>query len=354
MPDPIRVPAYRLHKASGRARTRHKGRDVYFPGKFQSRESLEAYARFAAGLTDPDSPALPDVGPPGSITIAELILHFAAWAERYYVNDGVPTGEATTCKYACRPLEDLFGLLPAAEFGPKKLKLVREEMIRRRWTRRHVNASVNRIKRLFRWGASEELIPGSIAMNVATLPALKRGRHDVAEKPEVAAVPDWMVEKTLAHLGPKFRDLVRVMRWTGMRPGEAVAMRAEHLDRSDPECWTYRPSTHKTRYRGKERVVFIGPRAREVVLPRLVATGRGVIFPTRRDNLRSAVVRACARAGVPVWTPNQLRHAFATEVRARLGLEAAQVALGHSEANVTQVYAERDMAKARAAALMVG
>ena len=63
MPDPIRVPAYRLHKASGRARTRHKGRDVYFPGKFQSRESLEAYARFAAGLTDPDSPALPDVGP---------------------------------------------------------------------------------------------------------------------------------------------------------------------------------------------------------------------------------------------------------------------------------------------------
>jgi integrase len=38
---------------------------------------------------------------------------------------------------------------------------------------------------------------------------------------------------------------------------------------------------------------------------------------------------------VPPWHPNQLRHARATEVRRRFGLEAAQVALGHSSADVT-------------------
>src|SRR5262249_6539691 len=38
------------------------------------------------------------------------------------------------------------------------------------------------------------------------------------------------------------------------------------------------------------------------------------------------------------WAPNQLRHAAATEIRREFGLEAAQVALGHSQANVTQVY----------------
>ena len=46
--------------------------------------------------------------------------------------------------------------------------------------------------------------------------------------------------------------------------------------------------------------------------------------------------------GVSPWHPNQLRHSFATRARAAMGLEAAQVALGHSQANVTQIYAERD------------
>ena len=46
---------------------------------------------------------------------------------------------------------------------------------------------------------------------------------------------------------------------------------------------------------------------------------------------------------LPEWTPNQLRHSAATEIRKHFGLEAAQVTLGHSEANVTQIYAERDM-----------
>jgi integrase len=43
------------------------------------------------------------------------------------------------------------------------------------------------------------------------------------------------------------------------------------------------------------------------------------------------------------WSPNQLRHAAATEIRKRYGIEGAQVALGHAYADVTQVYAERDM-----------
>jgi integrase len=46
------------------------------------------------------------------------------------------------------------------------------------------------------------------------------------------------------------------------------------------------------------------------------------------------------------WHPNQLRHAAATSIRARFGLEAAQAVLGHARADVTQVYAERDIAKA--------
>ncbi len=54
------------------------------------------------------------------------------------------------------------------------------------------------------------------------------------------------------------------------------------------------------------------------------------------------------------WSPNRLRHAKATEVRKTLGLEAAQVTLGHRNADVTQVYAERDQALAKRVALAAG
>ena len=42
------------------------------------------------------------------------------------------------------------------------------------------------------------------------------------------------------------------------------------------------------------------------------------------------------------WSPNRLRHSRGTEIRKKYGLEAAQVSLGHTKADTTQIYAERD------------
>jgi integrase len=55
------------------------------------------------------------------------------------------------------------------------------------------------------------------------------------------------------------------------------------------------------------------------------------------------------------WHPHQLRHTAATLIRREFGLEAAQVALGHSSALITDaVYAERDMAKVEEVMLKIG
>jgi site-specific recombinase XerC len=56
----------------------------------------------------------------------------------------------------------------------------------------------------------------------------------------------------------------------------------------------------------------------------------------------------------PAGHPNQLRHSYATKVRKEHGLEAAQVLLGHSKADVTQVYAERNSALAAKVAAEIG
>jgi integrase len=47
------------------------------------------------------------------------------------------------------------------------------------------------------------------------------------------------------------------------------------------------------------------------------------------------------------WHANQLRHAAATRLRKEFGIEAAQVALGHSNPQTTLIYAERDFEAAR-------
>ena len=61
---------------------------------------------------------------------------------------------------------------------------------------------------------------------------------------------------------------------------------------------------------------------------------------------RRAISRACEKAGVPGWSPNRLRHNAATFIRKEYGLEVAQIMLGHSKADVTQIYAEVDHEKA--------
>jgi integrase len=54
------------------------------------------------------------------------------------------------------------------------------------------------------------------------------------------------------------------------------------------------------------------------------------------------------------WHPHQLRHSAATRIRKDLGLEAAQVMLGHARADVTEVYAERNQSLARTIAAKFG
>jgi integrase len=73
---------------------------------------------------------------------------------------------------------------------------------------------------------------------------------------------------------------------------------------------------------------------------------------SRLDEQRKAEVKRWRKEHH--WHPNQLRHAYATKVRKEHGLEAAQVLLGHSKADVTQIYAEKNQALASAIAAKIG
>jgi len=69
---------------------------------------------------------------------------------------------------------------------------------------------------------------------------------------------------------------------------------------------------------------------------------------------RRAIHRACERAGVEKWSPNRLRHTYATEIRKLYGLEDSKAMLGHTKVTTTQIYAEQDAERRRRIARKVG
>ena len=78
----------------------------------------------------------------------------------------------------------------------------------------------------------------------------------------------------------------------------------------------------------------------------------GVQYAT--DVYRRAITRACEAAGIPRWSPNQLRHTAGTEIRRQFGVEASRVTLGHSKISTTEIYSERDYGLAIQVARQVG
>ncbi|MEM9702665.1 MAG: recombinase XerD, partial [Planctomycetota bacterium] len=208
--SPARVPGYRLHKPSGQARVYLDGRHVYL-GKHGSSESREQYARliaeqFAGPSGSQSSSARGTASGPSAafgLSVNELLVAYLDFAEVYYSADGEPTRECRSVKEALKPLKELYGRTPAAEFGPKKLKALREHLVQvRDLSRKVVNARINRIRRCFKWAAGEELVPPSVFEGLRAVDGLRRGRSAARETDPVRPVPDADVAATLPHLSP--------------------------------------------------------------------------------------------------------------------------------------------------------
>jgi integrase len=410
---PKRTPSLCLHKASGQAVVRIDGKDHYL-GKYATPESEAEYNRligewFASGR------CLPKPGASGGLTVNELILAYWGHAEQHYRRpDGEPSDELHCIRSAMRPLKELYGHTAATDFGPLALKAVRQKMVETRgptgrlWSRRFVNASVGRIKAMFKWGVENELVPAAVHQALLSVRGLQKGRSGARETDRVKPVPEAYVDAVLPFVTPPVRAMIDLQLLTGMRPGEVVLLRAIDIDMTG-KVWLYRPKEHKTAWRGHDRVIALGPRAQEIVRQHLKPNVEAYLFsprdameahwaerrrrrttkvqpsqvcrrkvrPKRQpgerytvDSYRAAVQRgieaanraalcdackvpgveelcdACRARQLPQWHPHQLRHTKATEIRREAGLDAARAVLGHRSPAITEVYAELDVGRA--------
>lgn len=388
-----RVPKYCHHKASGQAVVRLDGRDHYL-GEFGSPESHERYQRrVAEWIAAKTNGAIRSVRPHDELTINELVLGWDEHAAAYYAKDGKPTNEYKEYRSALRPVCDLYGSTRADEFGPLALKAVQGRMVEFGWSRGVVNHRINRVRTVFKWAVSQEFVLPSVYEALRTVAPLKFGRTEARESEPVKPVPRSYVEATLPFVSTEVAAMIWLQLLSGMRPCEVVLMRACDIDMTG-DIWVYEPHDHKNRWRGQQRLVPLGPQAQAIIRPFLKLETEAYLFspaaaedrrhesrrasrktpmtpsqsrrrrkakPTRakREHYDASSYRRAIKYGIqqanknrrpddqiPNWFPLQLRHTRATEIRRDFGIEAAQVVLGHARADVTQVYAERNLAAA--------
>ena len=356
----------------------------YRLGRWGSREVAAEYRRLVAEFDASGRAVLPPRTrgrtEPEAITVRELCKRY--WREqkgrnlsRHYLRGDL--------KPALRRLRDLYGHTPAAAFGPGALRAFRAALIAERirhetrdekgnvvavretrLSRGYVNKQVLRVRQVFAWGVSHELVPASVIVGLQSVRALSAGDTDAPSPERVRPVADELVNRTLPILPEPVADMVRLQRWTGMRPGELVSMTWGEIDASG-DVWVYAPREHKNAGKEKPRDIFIGPKGQRVLMKyRDRAPDEPVFTPrqvrwSRRDRWTaatyySAIARRCERQGLERWHPNQLRHAAATEARERFGVEAASAMLGHSNLRTTEVYAEKSRKLSLEAAKAVG
>jgi integrase len=378
------IPSYRRHRASGQAVVTLNGVDFYL-GPWNSPQSKAEYDRVTAEWLARGR-RLPAEGGSDEILMKEIILgyhsHLAATSPEI----------ADKVTQALRAVREMYGNTPAAKFGPVAFKALRLKMIEAELAITTIRDRMGVVRRMVAWGVENEMLPADALQRIKAVAGLRVGRDKVKPSKKVAPAPGEHVEAILPHVGPVVRAMIEVQALTGMRPQEIRLIRTGWIDRTG-DLWIYRPVRHKTADLGKVREIPLGPKAQEILKTFLKADPDAPLFspaesraaflrdqrarrktkiqpsqqdrrkknPRRkpgamytRDSYKSAIERGCAKAGVPVFRPNQIRHAFATRIRREYGLEAAQVCLGHSKADVTEIYAERNLALASDIARKIG
>jgi hypothetical protein len=200
-----RNPSYRRHKASGQAVVTLNGQDVYL-GPFKSVSSKREYDRVVGEYLARGRQL---EGTADTRRVADVIKAYWDFARGYYSGPQCRT-ELGSFRLALGVLRRLYGETLARDFGPVALQTVRDAMIKLDWSRSYVNKQVGRLKRCFKWAASQELIPPAVFHGLQAVGGLRRGKTNARETDPVQPVPDACVDATIPHVGRQVAGLIRL------------------------------------------------------------------------------------------------------------------------------------------------
>jgi integrase len=308
-----------------------------------------------------------------------------------YLKDAKPhleKREYSHYKVALKFVRKLFSKTKTNQFGTKALIRVRNLFVKQGYSRKYCNRLTNCIRRVFKWGVLNELVPISTQYISKLVPPLLEGQTTAHETDPRQDVPDAVVERTLPYLLPTVAAMVQVQRAAVMRPSEVCRMNVGDIDTTN-EIWLYKPENHKGKWRGHHRTIALGKLEQEIIAPRLIerqpdnavfspkdaiserfarVKRKTKLTPSQKKRHEEAVkngksrvrehydtqtygrsIKQCIRKvnrtlaePIPHWTPYQLRHAGVTEITESDGLDIARAVAGQKSLDITQMYNHAD------------
>ena len=139
--------------------------------------------------------------------------------------------------------------------------------------------------------------------------------------------------------------MLRLMLEAGLRAGEVVALKPDHLNMTTCKLMVWEGKG------AKDRTLWINDDLRDLIgawLEIRFATKEDWLFPTRTGGqlftsyLREMVKRYAKQAGIPEWekvSPHTLRHSFGTDLyQETKNIRLVQKALGHTDLSTTMIY----------------
>ena len=253
------------------------------------------------------------------------------------------------------------------------------------YTRTGINSNLHHIRLIWDWGIGREFVTHAQAKCLEEVKPLRLGQWYDNNKRAKVTFEEF--EKVTQNVNSIISDMLQLIWYTAMRPGEVCTMRPYDILRDDPKCWIYIPGRHKspvgehkTTHFERVKVIPLTTRPQEILKRRIQdwesqehifkpvdaiselyqkraetrktplhygnrpgsnKKDHPMITPGEKYNVnafRTACKRGCIRAAVELFTPYDLRRTVATSTRAMLGKEAAKLLLGHTKTDTTDIY----------------
>jgi hypothetical protein len=197
------IPKLRRHTAKNRAFFQFRGKR-YYTGRWGSREAEEQYRRLIAEIVlpaqDSDTRTIPDAPTLSGdqILVEDLAAEFL---EQVAQRHPPPSREADNIGYAIKELLEIHATTRVVEFTPRALRTFQAHLMRpdrtegvqgrRVLSRRTLNRRVDSVRKMFRWGVSQELVPLATWQALTTIDGFKHGQFGLKDRPPVKDDLPW-------------------------------------------------------------------------------------------------------------------------------------------------------------------
>lgn len=375
------VPNYRHFKPRNLGFVEFNGSRTYFPGEFQSDESVAAYHEWLRN--EFLIAVLAKSKQRTKLSIGQVALLYLAWAKEYYGTEKNSTYWHQ--RGAIKPfsleyhdtMADDFDALMLEEYRDRfaKQKLKRDDKLTMAKTT--VNDRLTRIKMMFRWAAKNRHISKESLTLLLEAKPIQAGRQEVRVLPEREAITLEQLEAVACQAEPMVADMMRMQWLTCCRPSSLFRATPKQFKADADGMLIWRPR-HKNEWRGKKLQIPIGPKCEEIVRrylerapeaflfrPVEMVTNRSKKEQFDREFYRKKIGQAQSRADIAlekelkralkptenqVWTMYQIRHGRVTAEVDSHDLTVAKAVAGHSTVKSTEVYSHADLSIAKKAA----